>query len=80
VANIVISDLFADTDSFLTELSGTDLQVAGGGGHKGGYGRGGSSDSGSGGGKGGRGGSSDSGSGGGKKGRGGHGRHGHKCW
>jgi hypothetical protein len=77
MANILIADLFADTDSFLTELSGTDLQVAGGGGHGhgGGYG----------GGKGSRKGSKKGSRKGSKKGsrkgsRGGHGGHGHNCW
>jgi hypothetical protein len=76
MANILITDLFADTDSFLTELSGTDLQVTGGGGHgHGGYGKGGSK-------KGSRKGSKKGSRKGSKKGsrKGGSKGHGHYCW
>jgi hypothetical protein len=74
MAKILIADLFADTDSFLTELSGTDLQVAGGGGH--GYGGKGSK-------KGSRKGSKKGSRKGSKKGSrkgGSKGGHGHYCW
>jgi hypothetical protein len=77
MTKILIADLFADTDSALTELSENELQVSGGGGHGygGGYGKGGSGGKG----KGGSGGKGKGGSGGkgkGGSGKGGYGGHG----
>jgi hypothetical protein len=81
MANILITDLFADTDSFLTELSGTDLQVTGGGGHgHGGYGGGSKKGSRKGGKGGSRGGHGKGGSRKGSRKGGSKGGHGHHCW
>jgi hypothetical protein len=80
MTKILIADLFADTDSALTELSENELQVSGGGGHGHGGGYGGGSKRKSGGkkrGSKGKGGGSKRKSGGSRGGYGGHGCYHH---